>query len=761
MAATSIFGRFNPFGGATEKQADMPRLDTSAASRITITRSSNPIVADIGADRSMVNGQLTPVSLSSGERSVSPKTPVGQPSSGRSDDYFAPQVASDSPPPQQPGRPGSQERVGDSNGNASQAPSSPKRPNLLQRMNTIAPGPFDSERRPSVAGSLGGRKGSFVDSLNERPGTSASNISFNSTKGAPKAPTKSGYGGFGPPQRAQTDLGEPERLGMPNRSETFPVNGPPARAPSAPGPRPERPRRPSEAARDQLAMTGDQNRRPSRGPDFPRAPPPRTSIVRPRTAGRDGAPVPAINLAEEFGVGNPYHTTSESTSSSVSATSTASSYSPSNRRPSQASSRTSPPRSVASSTRRNPSNSQSLDTLMSDLQSSIDETEQKPSPSMTTQQPVTKQASLKKLKPSPLANRPPPPERGYDPRIDPAKTGARPKIAITPLTSPAAETAALDNSFPPPDRHDISPQTVAPPSPKAVKSPQRTRDRSRPRTEEPPLELSRQPSHPQRPPQSQQSPQPQMQQAPLPQPQQEPVRARSRSGPREPPVPSSRGDCKACGLPITGKSISSADGRLSGRYHKACFVCSTCKESFSSATFYVLDDKPYCDRHYHQLNGSLCGSCDNGIEGQYLEDASAKKHHVGCFRCGDCRMVLRDGYFEVNGKAYCEKDAWRRVQQPWLANNSQNSNNNHNGAPPPRKGPPMGPPRLGLPGGPPSSRLRGPPGPRSPGPGPGPGGPGMGIGMGFPAPPGGNRLGPPQVRPRMEKRMTRLGMMGQ
>jgi hypothetical protein len=26
-------------------------------------------------------------------------------------------------------------------------------------------------------------------------------------------------------------------------------------------------------------------------------------------------------------------------------------------------------------------------------------------------------------------------------------------------------------------------------------------------------------------------------------------------------------------------------------------------------------------------------------------------------------MVLKDGYFEVEGKAYCEKDAWKRVQQ--------------------------------------------------------------------------------------------------
>jgi hypothetical protein len=154
-------------------------------------------------------------------------------------------------------------------------------------------------------------------------------------------------------------------------------------------------------------------------------------------------------------------------------------------------------------------------------------------------------------------------------------------------------------------------------------------------------------------------------------------------------------------------------------------VCFGCKEPFSSSTFYVLDDRPYCENDYHRLNGSLCNHCGVGIEGQYLEDETARKHHVGCFRCGDCGTVLKDGYFEVAGKAYCEKDAWRRVQQPWMGT----------GGPGGRRGP--GPSSLnpGLPGGP---RMGGKP-------------------YGLPSPGAGNRLAPP--RPKMEKRMTRLGMM--
>ena len=94
-----------------------------------------------------------------------------------------------------------------------------------------------------------------------------------------------------------------------------------------------------------------------------------------------------------------------------------------------------------------------------------------------------------------------------------------------------------------------------------------------------------------------------------------------------------KGNCRGCGEVIKGKSVSSADGRLSGRYHKQCFVCETCNEPFQTADFYVLNNYPYCERHYHQLNGSLCEACDGGIEGQYLETELKLKFHPGCFVC--------------------------------------------------------------------------------------------------------------------------------
>lgn len=99
------------------------------------------------------------------------------------------------------------------------------------------------------------------------------------------------------------------------------------------------------------------------------------------------------------------------------------------------------------------------------------------------------------------------------------------------------------------------------------------------------------------------------------------------------PKGTSKGRCRGCQELIYGKSVSSADGRLTGRYHKPCFVCTTCKEPFRTADFYILDNQPYCGQHYHILNKSLCKCCDRGIEGQYLETESMQKFHPSCFTC--------------------------------------------------------------------------------------------------------------------------------
>ena len=132
------------------------------------------------------------------------------------------------------------------------------------------------------------------------------------------------------------------------------------------------------------------------------------------------------------------------------------------------------------------------------------------------------------------------------------------------------------------------------------------------------------------------------------------------------PSPVSKGRCRGCNENIFGKSVSSADGQLTGRYHKQCFVCTTCAAPFPAMDFYVSNNHPYCARHYHEINNSICGSCDRGIEGAYLEmlmDPLLRKFHPHCFTCQDCHLILREDYYEWNGRVLCEQHAFGAAQR--------------------------------------------------------------------------------------------------
>ncbi|TGJ85177.1 hypothetical protein E0Z10_g3605 [Xylaria hypoxylon] len=661
-----------------------------------ITRAA-PTVDTSAANRAFTKqDQLTPVSASTGSLVISPKTPMnGRLEVGsNNDDYFSPAIAGS---PRRPGGYGgfSTEPEPEEGEAAYRISADKQTSSLLTRMNSIAPGPFEVARTRSARNAFprsankddtadmsddGLRLGSSID----RPSTATSSSSGRSGSTAlPKMPRTNGYGGFGPPQREGEDA-TPQPLAFAKRSETFPnqllkssenelrPDGP-SRAPSAPGLRSDRLSRPSNQNGDRPVMTSDRNHRPSYGiRDTSRPPPPRTSLIRPTT--RDGSQKLSVNLADEFGAGNPYHSPSISQSSSNSGYSQGS-------RASQQSSNTSPARSAGSrSEPRRPSNTVGMGALMDDLQNSMNELQ----PRSTAEPiPIRKSDSL-----SPTA---PKPEPLQNLRLNPAVQAGRDIRSESPISP---------RSIPNSDRLDASLQEA------------QSRSRSLTTSTQGSGSHNRQPSR----------------------------------------NPRRRGNCKACQEPITGKSISSADGRLTGRYHKACFVCTTCKTPFSSATFYVHEDRPYCEQHYHKLNGSLCGSCNRGIEGQYLEDEVPQKYHPGCFRCGDCGVVLRDGYFDVNGRSYCERDAWRRMQSAARAQQMgppppQQRQGSASGpskqAPPPGGIPSIREPPRGLPAGP-SSNLHRP----------------FGLPTGQRLMPG-QALGRGGLRPmqKMEKRMTRLGMM--
>ncbi|KAI9308189.1 hypothetical protein BJ944DRAFT_156702, partial [Cunninghamella echinulata] len=91
--------------------------------------------------------------------------------------------------------------------------------------------------------------------------------------------------------------------------------------------------------------------------------------------------------------------------------------------------------------------------------------------------------------------------------------------------------------------------------------------------------------------------------------------------------------CRACNLPVEKEAVSAVDGKLKGKWHLDCFGCHTCHRPFPDNTFYVFENLPYCRRHYHQLNNSLCRTCDEPIEGPCAQTTEGWRFHPSCFKC--------------------------------------------------------------------------------------------------------------------------------
>lgn len=538
------------------------------------------------------------------------------------------------------------------------APASPRVANdgLLQRMNTIAPGPFDLRSRPSTSsnatpkGSMDGERPapltrSVTDSRIgearreteemenaaatpiQRPSTAGSRRSKASMSsahdrkmslGAPHAPSRTerpgGYGGFGRrDEEASTSSADGEETPRPaSRSQTFPRriesrDRASIRRPSEPTPPASRDRTSSSAASTirrpvDLSTSPPQLRRPSfpstdrrpslAGPDRSRPLPPRGASLISR---RNDARLGDAPPVPNVNLAAEFGIGNPYHTPTESLSSAGSGFS----EESGGSSRSSPPVSTAGGGRHRrgaPSDTSNIDLLMSEIQETMEVLQPKELPSTLAPLAVVvepDQAALAPRRPSVVEQFPLPPSQVQQQQ---QQGGIRREVL------PAAPLSPLDPAIQLPTARLPSPP---PPRPAAVRRP----------TLNPPA-----------------------------------------SG-----APS-KGNCKGCSQPIKGKSVSSADGRLSGRYHKSCFVCRTCSSPFLTSTFYVHDDAPYCERHYHQLNGSLCSACDRGIEGEYLCAEGGQKFHGGCLTCGDCRIVLKGGYFEMGGRVYCERDAWRRAQ---------------------------------------------------------------------------------------------------
>lgn len=123
--------------------------------------------------------------------------------------------------------------------------------------------------------------------------------------------------------------------------------------------------------------------------------------------------------------------------------------------------------------------------------------------------------------------------------------------------------------------------------------------------------------------------------------------------------------CRKCNLSVEKGAVKSSDGALRGVFHRSCFSCAACEAPFTDGSFYVFNNQPYCSRHYHRLNGSLCRECETGIEGDCRQTDTGDRFHPRCFSCqytsksgNECQEMLAD-YYVVGGQRLCERHADR------------------------------------------------------------------------------------------------------
>jgi hypothetical protein len=117
--------------------------------------------------------------------------------------------------------------------------------------------------------------------------------------------------------------------------------------------------------------------------------------------------------------------------------------------------------------------------------------------------------------------------------------------------------------------------------------------------------------------------------------------------------------CKGC-----DKVINDADEMIRAMnhvWHQRHFVCTTCSVPLEKG-YYKYKNRPYCANHIAILLGIKCASCGEGVVGGVK--ALSKVYHEACFKCASCGIKFGDdGFFELNGAAYCKEDAIKQKMQ--------------------------------------------------------------------------------------------------
>ncbi|KAI9010445.1 hypothetical protein CLU79DRAFT_773109 [Phycomyces nitens] len=110
--------------------------------------------------------------------------------------------------------------------------------------------------------------------------------------------------------------------------------------------------------------------------------------------------------------------------------------------------------------------------------------------------------------------------------------------------------------------------------------------------------------------------------------------------------------CDYCGTPIEEKAIRA----LGKTYHEGHFFCRQCGKTFDeSSAFMVHDGHPYCEKDYLEKFGHKCMGCGEYITGEFI-GALGGDWHKECFVCADCGKAFTSATFFVrNNRPYCEQ----------------------------------------------------------------------------------------------------------
>ena len=105
--------------------------------------------------------------------------------------------------------------------------------------------------------------------------------------------------------------------------------------------------------------------------------------------------------------------------------------------------------------------------------------------------------------------------------------------------------------------------------------------------------------------------------------------------------------CHKCHEPCTGEVLRVQDRH----FHINCFYCSVCNHRLHSGGFYVRGEDYYCTADYQNMYGTKCFVCHKYVEGEVVT-ALNNTYHKECFRCDTCKdtfspgtTVTYDGHF--------------------------------------------------------------------------------------------------------------------